>query len=182
MLYGADGKLELLNWRGFSGFVSYSYMVGNVWLPVTGGLFLGEQAIDAITQLEGHFPVSQDQRHTARFRVRYQITPRLWVAWGAEYGSGLPFEALQDTGDPLAQYGQRVLDRLNLERGRIKPAFTVHASAGAEIFKSDRLTVHLQADGENLGNLLDVIDFGGLFSGNAIGPPRSYYLRLTANF
>jgi hypothetical protein len=30
--------------------------------------------------------------------------------------------------------------------------------------------------------VLDVIDFGGLFSGNAIGPSRSYSLRLTAIF
>jgi len=27
-----------------------------------------------------------------------------------------------------------------------------------------------------------VLDFGGLFSGNAIGPPRSFFLRLTTNF
>jgi hypothetical protein len=27
-----------------------------------------------------------------------------------------------------------------------------------------------------------VIDFNGLFSGNAIGPSRSFALRLTANF
>jgi hypothetical protein len=44
------------------------------------------------------------------------------------------------------------------------------------------MNVDLQADGENLTNILDVIDFGGLFSGNAIGPPRSFALRLTTSF
>jgi plasmid stabilization system protein ParE len=39
-----------------------------------------------------------------------------------------------------------------------------------------------QIDGQNLTNVLDVIDFGGLFSGNAIGPPQSYSLRLTTSF
>lgn len=179
VLYGADGKIELLKWHRFSGFATYSYIVGNVWLPVTGGLLLGDETASA--QLAGHFPDSQDQRNTARARVRYQIASRLWIAGGAEYGSGLPFQ-LRDAGNPLGQYGQQVLDRLNFDRGRIRPAFTVDASAGAEIFKSDRLTLNLQADAENLTNLLDVIDFGGLFSGNAIGPPRSYFLRLTANF
>jgi TonB dependent receptor/TonB-dependent Receptor Plug Domain len=179
ILYGADGKIELLNWRRFSGFATYSYIVGNVWLPVTGGLLLGDET--AVAQLAGHFPDSQDQRNTARARVRYQIASRLWIAGGAEYGSGLPFQ-LQNAGNLLGQYGQAVLDRLNFNRGRIRPAFTVDVSAGAEIYKSDRLTLNLQADAENLTNLLDVIDFGGLFSGNAIGPPRSYYLRLTANF
>ena len=48
----------------FSGFLSYSYEVGNAWFPVTGGLFLGDDAAAAATQLSGHFPDSQDQRNT----------------------------------------------------------------------------------------------------------------------
>ena len=39
-----------------------------------------------------------------------------------------------------------------------------------------------QIDGQNLTNVLNVIDFGGLFSGNAIGPSRSFALRLTSTF
>jgi hypothetical protein len=42
--------------------------------------------------------------------------------------------------------------------------------------------VRIQADVENINNRLNVIDFGGLFSGNAIGPPRSFALRLTSSF
>jgi hypothetical protein len=42
--------------------------------------------------------------------------------------------------------------------------------------------MRFQIDGENLTNVLDVIDFGGLFSGNAIGPSRSFALRLSSNF
>jgi len=42
--------------------------------------------------------------------------------------------------------------------------------------------LHLQVDGENLNNILNVIDFGGLFSGNAIGPGRSFSLRLRTEF
>jgi len=40
----------------------------------------------------------------------------------------------------------------------------------------------LQVDGENLTNVLDVIDFGGLFSGNALGPSRSVSARLKVGF
>ena len=42
--------------------------------------------------------------------------------------------------------------------------------------------MRIQADGQNLNNILNVIDFGGLFSGNAIGSSRSFALRLTTNF
>jgi len=75
-----------------------------------------------------------------------------------------------------------VVDRINLNSGRIKPTLAVDASFGAKLYKTEKLAVNFQADGENLNNRLNVIDFGGLFSGNAIGPPRSYFLRLAATF
>jgi hypothetical protein len=181
VIYGAEAKLELPNWRGFSGFASYSYQVGNAWFPVTGGLFLGDDA-GAASQRTGHFPDSQDQRNTARARVRYQIAPRLWIAGGAEYDTGLPFQFDGDPALALEQYGQQVFDRIDFARGRIKPTFLLDASAGADVYKSDRVDIRLQVDGENLTNVLDLIDFGGLFSGNAIGPSRSYSLRLATTF
>ena len=182
IIYGAEGKIELPNWRRFSGFVSYSYAVGNAWLPVTGGLFLGDNAAAAETQLSGHFPNSQDQRNSVRGRVRYQVASRLWIAGGLQYDTGLPFKFDGNPATVLAQYGQQVVNRINFNRGRIYPSFQVSASVGADIYKSDRLNMRLQIDGENLTNILDVIDFGGLFSGNAIGPARSYSLRLTTSF
>jgi TonB-dependent Receptor Plug Domain len=182
VIYGAEGKLDIPDWHGFSGFLSYSYTVGNAWFPVTGGLFLGEDAAAATTQLTGHFPDSQDQRNTVRGRVRYQLAPRFWIAGGIQYDTGLPFDFDGDPATVLAQYGQQVLDRINFARGRIYPAFQVNASAGADVYRSERVKVRLQVDGQNLSNVLNVIDFGGLFSGNAIGPSRSFALRLATTF
>lgn len=181
-IYGVEGKLDVPEWDRFSGFLSYSYQVGTAWNPVTGGLFLGANATAAETQLSGHFPITQDQRNTARGRLRYQVNRRLWAAGGAQYDSGLPFEFDGDPAMVLAEYGPQMLSRINFARGRIYPSFLVNASAGATLFKSDRVKTEVQADGENLTNLLDVLDFGGLFSGNAIGPPRSFLLRLTTSF
>ncbi len=182
IIYGAEGKLDLPDWHSFSGFVSYSYEVGNAWFPVTGGLFLGDDATAAETQLTGHFPDSQDQRNTVRGRVRYQVHPRFWIAGGIQYDTGLPFEFDGDPATVLAEYGQQVLT-----------ASTSTAAASIRPFRSTPrreptsttptgLNMQLQADGENLNNVLDVIDFGGFFSGNAIGPPRSGLIRLTATF
>ncbi len=181
-IYGAEGKIEIPSWHGLSGFVSYSYMVGNVRLPVTGGLFLGNDAQDAETQLSGHFPDSQDQRNTLFTRWVYQVKPRFWVAGGIQFGSGLPFEFDGDYQTALEDYGPQVLSRINFARGRIDPSLLLSASAGADVYKSDKLDMKLQVDGQNLTNVLNVIDFGGLFSGNAIGPGRSASLRLTTTF
>lgn len=182
ILYGAEGKIEVPDWHHFSGFGSYSYIVGNAWFPVTGGLFFGSDAGQAASQLTGHAPDSQDQRNTVRGRVRYQTSPRLWTAFGVQYDTGLPFDFDGDPSTVLAQYGQQVLNRINFARGRIYPAFQANASAGVEIYKSDRMETRIEADGQNLNNILNVIDFGGLFSGNAIGPSRSFALRLTTTF
>jgi hypothetical protein len=181
-IYGAEARIVVSNWRRVSGFLSYSYEVGNVWFPVTGGLFLGEDAASAVTRVTGHFPDSQDQRNTIRWRARYQVSPRLWIAGGAQYNSGLPFDYNGTRQEALAEYGQQVLSRINFNRGRIYPTLLASASVGAEVYKTGRVETHLQIDGEDLNNVLDVLDFGGLFSGNAIGPSRSVRMRLTTDF
>jgi hypothetical protein len=194
IIYGAEGKLTLVNWRRFSGFASYSYEVGNAWFPVTGGLFLGD---DAILPTSGHTPDSQDQRNTVRGRLHYQLTPRLWIAGGIQYDTGLPFDfecpsasgsqtpqqALQQCiASEVQIYGSDVVGRLNFPLGRILPSFQVSASSGVDLYRSERVNVHFQADGENLTNVVEVIEFGGLFSGNAIGPARSFAMRLKTDF
>lgn len=179
ILYGAEAKIEVPHWNHFSGFLSYSYIVGNCWFPVTGGLFLGEENLPPNS---GHIPDSQDQRNTARARIRYDLTSRLWIAGGSEYGSGLPFDYDGTYQQALAEYGPAVVDRVNFNDGRIKPTLAVDASFGAQLYKTEKLALNFQADGENLNNRLNVIDFGGLFSGNAIGPPRSFFTRLAATF
>jgi TonB-dependent Receptor Plug Domain len=187
IIYGAEAKITLAPTHGFSGFLSYSYQLGNAWFPVTGGLFLGD---DAILPTSGHLPDSQDQRNFVRARLRYQVSRRLWVAGGVQYDSGLPFDPnCPNPASPsecaayeLPTYGAATINRLNFVRDRILPSFQVNASAGADIYQNDRLKMRLQVDGQNLTNVVQVIDFGGLFSGNAIGPSRSFSVRLASTF
>jgi TonB-dependent Receptor Plug Domain len=182
VVYGAEGKLEMQHWGKFTGFASYSYTVGAVWNPVTGGLFLGDDATGATTQLTGHFPDTQDQRNAVRARVSYQVAPRMWIAAGSDYNSGLPFQADLTPQQYAAEYGQVVISHLNFDRGRIHPYLTENVSVGAEIWEREKNSLRLQADVENVSNTLEVIDFGGLFSGNALGPARQITLRLVAAF
>ena len=182
IIYGAEAKLEVLKWGQFSGFASYSYIVGNVWNPVTGGLFLGDDATGATTDLTGHFPDSQDQRNTVRARVRYQVNPRLWIAVGCDYNSGLPFQPDLTPQQYATEYGQVVINHLNFNLGRIHPYFTQNASVGIDLYQHEKRSLRLQADAQNLSNQLELIDFGGLFSGNALGPSRQYTFRLVTTF
>ncbi len=182
VIYGAEGKLEVQQWGRFSGFASYSYIVGNVWNPVTGGLFLGDDASGVTTQLTGHFPDSQDQRNMVRDRIRYQAAPHLWIALGSDYNSGLPFEPDLTPQQYATEYGEVVINHLNFDRNRISPYLTENATVGADLLTREKCSVKFQADVQNLSNKLEVIDFGGLFSGNALGPSRQYSFRLVTTF
>jgi outer membrane cobalamin receptor len=179
---GVDVKFDLPQWRGFSGFLSYSNMIGTAQLPVAGGLFLGDEAVGALAA-RGSFPISQDQRNTARARARYQIHPRIWVAAVAQYGSGLPSEADRSNIPSLIQqYGQQIIDKVNFSANRVRPNFSFDASLGATVWKSEARTITFQITGQNLTDRLNVLNFVGLFSGTAIAPPRSVNASLRYDF
>lgn len=184
-IYGAEGKVEVPHVGRFSGFLSYSYIVGTVYLPANGGLFLGSDATNVLNQTNGRFWDSQDQRNTVHGRVRCQLNNRAWVALGGAYGSGLPTEVEntpQAIQQAVAQYGQAIVDRVNLARGRVKPSLAMNVSAGVDLWSHDQRNLRMQGDIQNLNNRLNLINFAGVFSGNAVAPPRSYFLRLQATF
>jgi hypothetical protein len=106
----------------------------------------------------------------------------LWLALGSDYNSGLPFQPDLTPQQYATEYGQVVINHLNFNRDRISPYLKENFSVGADLFQREKRSVRFQADAANLSNTLEVIDFGGLFSGNAIGPARQYTLRLVTSF
>jgi hypothetical protein len=90
--------------------------------------------------------------------------------WDADYNTGLPFQPDLTPQQYATEYGQVVVNHLNFNRGRISPYFTQNASVGVDLYQREKRSIRFQGDVANLSNTLEVIDFGGLFSGNAIGP------------
>ena len=182
-IHGAEAKLEVPRWGRFSGFLSYAWMQGYGSLPIAGGLFLDDNAA-SLLQSHDTFPITQDQRHTASGRVNMELSSRLWVAASASYGSGLPVELPdgQDLNFLIAQYGAPVVNRVNFDRGRVKPSASLNFSAGALLWRHEKRSIRAQADILNVTNRLNVIDFAGLFSGTAVAPPRSFGIRIRAEW
>ena len=178
---GEEVRLEIPRWGRFSGYVSYANQSGIGSGPITGGLFLGSDT--AGLSDTSKFAVSQDQRNTLRARMRFQAQRRVWLAFGGQYGSGLP----ADTGDAdpgflLTQYGAALLDQVNLQTGRVRPNFALDTSGGFEFYKNDTRSVALEIEAANLTGRLNVINFASLFSGTAIAAPRSASARLRLTF
>jgi TonB dependent receptor-like, beta-barrel/Carboxypeptidase regulatory-like domain len=181
---GVEAKLELPGWGRFSGFLSYANQLGVAQGPITGGLFIGSQAIANVPD-NSRFPVSQDQRNTGRAQLRFQASKRLWLAADGSYGSGLPVEL--DTGDSdpaflLAQYGAGVLSQVDFARGRVRPSYSLDASAGVDLYRKDTKSITFQVQGSNLTNHLNVINFASLFSGTAIAIPRGVAAQMAIGF
>ena len=180
-IYGAEAKVEIPRWGRFSGYASYSYMVGFAYTPVTGGLFFGSDANTVLTDT-GRFPVSQDQRNTVTARGHYQATSRVWAAFGGTYGSGLPTGFDGTLQQAVQQFGEVIVSRVDFARGRVRPSLALDASVGADILRRDRIKVRAQADLENINDRVNVINFAGLFSGTGVAPPRAWAARLETQF
>jgi hypothetical protein len=181
-IYGAESQLALPKWGPFSAWLNYSYMVASARLPAVGGLFLGDdtEQLNSTSRLW----VSQDQRHTAHAQLRYQPWSRFWTSFGASYNSGLPVELNknEDIQTLVSEYGQAVVDRVDFNGGRVRPALSVDLSTALDLYKKDSRAVTIQADFRNLTDRLNVINFASLFSGTAIGPPRTFAVRLRFNY
>ncbi len=179
---GEEVRLEMPHWGRLSGYLSYANQTGVGQGPITGGLFLGSDAANHLGDTS-RFPVSQDQRNTARARMRFQATHRLWLAVGSAYGSGLPAEIGEADPDFLrAQYGQAIFNRVNLSRGRVRPNFSVETAAGVEVYRREQRSAVFQIQAANLTDRLNVINFASLFSGTAVAAPRSVSARLRLSF
>jgi len=182
-IFGEELRLEVPEWWRFSGYLSYSNQSGIGSGPITGGLFLGSDAAGTLTNTS-QFAVSQDQRNTARARVRFQADKRVWVAMSAQSGSGLPANlgSTETQSFLFAQYGSAILDRVNFDRERTRPTFSLDLAAGAQLYRKELRSVALQIQISNVTDRVNVLNFASLFSGTAISVPRSIMWGLKLTF
>jgi hypothetical protein len=173
---GMEAKLDVRDAGPWSASVGYALSRGEGEGPITGGLLL-----DAAAEEPGTFPISQDQRHTLRARVRF-ASSRWWTAGAVSYGSGLPFEFEGTIDEALEQYGPEIVARVDFGSGRVRPSFALDLSGGFRVWEREGRSVRVLGEIRNLSNRFDVVNFAGLFSGTAVAPPRRGGVRLSIVF
>jgi outer membrane receptor for Fe3+-dicitrate len=182
-IVGEEARLEVPRWGRFSGYVSYANQSGLGQGPITGGLFIGSNANNALTDTS-KFSVSQDQRNTLRTRMRFQAASHLGFAAVIQYGSGLPADLGDNLniGSLIEQFGPQVVSRVNLTKGRVGPNFSLNLATDAELYRKETRSVRFQFAATNITNRLNVINFASLFSGTSVGSPRMISARLRLTF
>lgn len=178
MIEGIEAKLSVVLPHQIEIDGNLSNLSGIAQFPVTGGLFLEGDA-NALLGSTEKFRITQDQRNSANVSLHYQPLRQMWFVASTEYGSGLPVELEKDqriTNDP------RILRRINFARGRLQPSYSVDTAIGATLWKKESRSIEGAVSATNITDHLNVINFAGLFSGTAIGAPRSLNGRIRVVF
>ena len=99
----------------------------------------------------------------------------MWLAMSGQYGSGLPanLSSIENQSFLLSQYGSAILDRVNFDRQRTRPNFSLDIAAGAQLYRKELRSAALQIQVSNVTDRVNVLNFASLFSGTAISVPRS---------
>jgi hypothetical protein len=179
---------------------------------VTGGLFIEGGEAEELRDVVEHFAISQDQRNTVAAQIRFESHRRVWFMAGARYGSGLPVELEgdddddddemeeeppgqedpddddeddgddDDDDDDLQPIPQAILDKVNFDRGRVRPNFSLDFSVGVRAWERNDRSLTLQFDLRNATDRLNVINLSGLFSGTALAPGRQATVQMKLRF
>ncbi len=152
--------------------------------PFTGGLFLGQDAVDLLSA--GPFPIDHDQR-LARARRAAGTTrqDRCGLAASIRYDSGLvsnPSDPAEVAADP--DFAD-LLPYVDLAAGvpRVRPRTIVDLAAGLDLASSAGLrTWSLQAQVTNLTNRTALYNFQSVFVGTRLVQPRTVAVRIRRHF
>jgi hypothetical protein len=180
---GAEARVTLLPVRGLSGSLSATTGRAISTPPFTGGLFLGQDAIDLLSA--GPFPIDHDQRLGVHGLVTADPAGPLWLSGSVRYDSGLvsnPSDPAEVAADP--DY-RDLLPYVNLtaETPRVRPRTIVDAAAGMDFTDGrGRKTWAAQIQITNLFDRTALYNFQSVFVGTRLVQPRTVSLRLVRHF
>lgn len=182
---GEELRLESTDINGFRGFLSFANARAFGVTPINGGLFLGENP-EALFRSGFKFANDHDQRNEGQFQVSYNHKPSgIYTIFSGRYDSGVPADV--ERGTTLAQFvangfDPRLYGEIDFERGRVRPRTDFDFSIGADLRRSERVSMNLQFDIQNLTNSLFLYNFESIFSGTHVGYPRLFSGRLALRF
>jgi hypothetical protein len=179
---GLDVRIELPRARGWSAYGSYTLSKVEQEGPINGGLFLEDEIGDIGPGTR--FTPDHDQRHVASSGVTFQPGSRgVVAALTARYASGTPVDVDDDEPDDREELEARPgADRVDFERGRVRPRFVVDLAVSQTLRRRSRAALTVRASMLNLTNDAYALNFGNPFSGTHFGAPRTFRVDLQLGF
>jgi hypothetical protein len=180
---GAEARLALLPRRGFSASLSATTSRAISSPPFTGGLFLGQDAVDLLSA--GPFAIDHDQRLSLHGVASYEAAGPWWLGASIRYDSGL----VSNPSDPAVVAADAdfadLLPYVDLgaETPRVRPRTIVDVAAGTNLTGSrGRKTWAAQVQVTNITNRTALYNFQSVFVGTRLVQPRTVSMRVTRHF
>lgn len=168
---GFDARLDVPDYKGFSGFINYTNSRIVQFGPINGGLFLTEEFIEIGDGTR--FVPDHDQRNTGVFGVIYNHRRSgFWASIGGRYESGVPLEVDEDRLEELQNADGA--DLVNFETRRVKPWAIFDFAVGADLLRKERISLKLRFEMQNFTNNRFAYNFGSPFEGTHFGHPRLF--------
>jgi hypothetical protein len=170
---GVEVRLTLPRTSGVSGTLSVTTSRAISTPPFTGGLFLGQEAVDLLSQ--GPFVIDHDQTLSAHGTVNYAVTRGLWLGGSVRYDSGLvsnPSDPAEVAADPDFAALLPYVDLL-ADVPRVRPRTIVDAVVGYDAVRDGRRRWGLRLQANNLTNRTALYNFQSVFVGTRVIAPRT---------
>jgi hypothetical protein len=180
---GAEARISMLPRKGISGSLSVTTGKAISTPPFTGGLFLGQDAVDLLSA--GPFAIDHDQRLGMQGLLTVDPAGPWWASGSVRYDSGLvsnPSDPAEVAVDPdyfdLLPYVD-----LTADVPRVRPRTIVDVAAGLDLKDGrGRKTWSAQLQVTNLTNRTALYNFQSVFVGTRLVAPRSLSVRFARNF
>ena len=151
--------------------------------PFTGGLFLGQDAVDVLSA--GPFLIDHDQRFSAHGLLTLDPSGPLWISGSVRHDSGL----VSNPSDPAAVAADPdfsdLLPYVNLKARtpRVRPRTIADLAGGADLSDTrGRRTWSIQVQLTNVTNRTALYNFQSVFVGTRLVQPRTLSVRIARNF
>jgi outer membrane cobalamin receptor len=179
---GAELRLTVPRRRGLSGTLSATAGRAISTPPFTGGLFLGQDAVDLLSS--GPFRIDHDQRLGVHGTAQYEVAKSMWIGATVRYDSGLvsnPSDPAEVAADP--DFAD-LLPYVNLtsDPARVRPRTIVDIATGYDARSGSRRTWGLQLQVTNLTNRTALYNFQSVFVGTRLVQPRTFAVRVKRFF
>jgi TonB dependent receptor len=179
---GAEARLVFPERRGFGGTLSLTTSRAISTPPFTGGLFLGQDAIDALTA--GPFAIDHDQRLSVHGTAQWRPGRGTWLGTAVRYDSGLvanPSDPVEVAADPDFADLLPYVD-LDGAIARVRPRTIVDLIGGWDLRRGGQRTWSVQLQVTNLTNRTALYNFQSVFVGTRVVQPRTVAVRVKRSF
>jgi hypothetical protein len=180
---GLEGRISMLPRGGWSGSLSVTTSRAISSPPFTGGLFLGQDAVDLLSS--GPFYIDHDQRLGMQGLMTFDPAGPLWAGGSVRFDSGLvsnPSDPAKVAANPDFSDLLPYVD-LDAATPRVRPRTIVDAAGGFDFVDGrGRRTWAAQVQVTNLTNRTALYNFQSVFVGTRLVQPRTVSVKVVRNF